>query len=64
MTREKLSATRLVLVRGTSDRYTSEERQAEQEAWLTQEGIPFEAHTHPGGHEIDRDLLDTLAAGF
>lgn len=64
LTREKLSSTRLVLVRGTADRYTSEERQAEQEAWLTQEGIPFQAFTHPGGHEIDRDLLDTLAAAI
>lgn len=64
LTRGKLSETRLVMVRGASDRYTSEERHQQQADWLTREGITFEAHTHPGGHEVDRDLLARLAVSI
>lgn len=57
----RLAATDLVLVRGLSDPYVSDAAHQHQEARLAEMGVPFRTLTHPGGHDLDGDLLRELA---
>ena len=58
---KRLADTDLVLARGMSDPYVSEEVHRRQEARLAELEIPFRTVTHPGGHDLDADLLRELA---
>lgn len=57
----RLAGTDLVLVRGLNDRHVPEEGHRRQAARLADAGIAFRTLTHPGGHELDGDLLRELA---
>ncbi len=56
----RLSATDLVLVEGARDEYRSESLRREQEARLREWGVTPRRLEHPGGHELDQDLLAAL----
>lgn len=58
---ERLRSARLILVRGLQDQFISDEAHAFQEKRLEELGIPFETITHPGGHELDPDVLRQIA---
>ena len=60
---ERLGATRLLLVAGTSDRYWNEQGRAGEEARLESLGVSYETRTFEGGHEIDRTVLAEVARG-
>ena len=57
----RLAGTDLVLARGLSDPYVSDAAHQSQEARLVDLDVPFRSLTHPGGHELDGDLLGNLA---
>ena len=57
----RLAGTDLVLARGLSDHYVSDAAHRRQEARLAEIGVPFRTLTHPGGHDLDGDLLRELA---
>ena len=60
---DRLRSSEFILVRGLNDEYYSEEVHAFQEARLHELEIPFETHTHTGGHELDAALLLEIADG-
>lgn len=57
----RLTDSGLILVRGLSDRRIMEEDHHMQEERLSKMNIPFRTLTHPGGHDLDPDLLQNLA---
>jgi predicted esterase len=57
----RLTDTDMVLVRGAADPFVSEEGHQRQEDRLTTMAIPFRTLEHPGGHDLDPDLLRELA---
>ena len=57
----RLTDSVLILVRGLSDRRIMEEDHHMQEERLSKMNIPFRTLTHPGGHDLDPDLLQNLA---
>jgi predicted esterase len=57
----RLADTDLVLVRGLTDPYVSEEGHQRREARLAELEVPFRSLVHPGGHDLDPDLLVELA---
>ena len=60
---DRLRGAELILVRGVEDEIRRLEEEEREEAWLERQGLPFRVATHPGGHEIDRSLLERLVAG-
>ena len=57
----RLAETDLVLARGLTDHHVSEDGHGRQEARLAGMDIPFRTRTHPGGHDLNADLLSELA---
>ena len=57
----RLSATRLILVRGREDRVRRPGAEEAEERWLGRAGIDWTARTHAGGHEIAPSLLRAIA---
>lgn len=60
--RDRLAAPRLIQVHGSEDPTRNGGLQADQDARLGQVGLTQETRIHPGGHEIDRGLLEELAS--
>lgn len=59
----RLRNTRVRLVAGTADPSLPPGALDEERSRLSQQGIPSEALTFAGGHELDSDTLQRLAAG-
>jgi predicted esterase len=53
---------RVTLVRGLEDASVTADQEAREVSRLEEWGIAHEVRTYPGGHDIDRDLLERLAA--
>ena len=58
---DALSAADLHLVFGDRDEYFNPQSIAAHEKRLREAGISFTAHTYPGGHRLDADVLRRLA---
>lgn len=56
----RLADTDLVLVRGATDPFVSKEGHQRQEGRLKTLAIPFRSLEHPGGHDLDPNLLREL----
>ncbi len=59
----RLAGVDLILVRGLSDPTVNDSGHARQEERLDEAGIGHRTLTHPGGHDIDPDLLLGIAKG-
>lgn len=57
---QRLDSCRVQLVYGTRDSLVPPDAMAPGQASLCAAGVPFTAMEHPGGHELDRQLLDRL----
>lgn len=57
----RLRDVEIALVRGKLDELRRPDEEARDEAWLEEVGIPYRVLHHPGGHEIDAELLGELA---
>ena len=55
-----LAQDEIVQVQGERDRSTSLDLEQAQDARITQAGLSIRKLSHEGGHEIDRELLQTL----
>lgn len=58
-----LSAAALTLVMGEGDEYIREEDVERESSRLATAGVRHDLLTYPGGHEIDGEILETLAEG-
>jgi predicted esterase len=59
----RLEGVRLILVRGEADRHADSGRREAELERLERWGIAYREISFPGGHEVDGDVLDRLAAG-
>ncbi|HEX6558963.1 MAG TPA: hypothetical protein VF021_05855 [Longimicrobiales bacterium] len=60
--RQRLAGTRVVVVRGRTDSYASEQAVQGELARLDQNGIPATVRVFAGAHELDSALLAEIAA--
>lgn len=58
---QALRGVEIVLVRGEGDTLRQPGEEEREEAWLREAGLPYSVRTHPGGHEIDPELLAELS---
>lgn len=59
---DRLRSLDLTLVAGTEDQYVTAERREAVRRRLDQNDIPFTIHTFDGGHRLDDETLETIAA--
>lgn len=59
---DRFRGTGVHLVAGDEDPHFDEEAVSQAEGRLRAAGIPFETHRYGGGHRLDREVLEKLAA--